>query len=144
MTKYVLSIVVDNNPNVMARVSSMFARRRFNMTSVTAAQTSDPNVSVITIILDNNVLGMVRQWQTSFYGKRYMATNLDRKTDYVKLIEAFGGKGFSVNSIEELEAAMEEALKSDVPVWIHCPIGRDEKVLPMIPGGCTCDSIIME
>ena len=99
---------------------------------------------VITIILDNNVLGMVRQWQTSFYGKRYMSTNLDRKTDYVKLIEAFGGKGYSVSSIAEFEEAMKEALKAEGPVWIHCPIGRDEKVLPMIPGGCTCDSIIME
>lgn len=54
MNKYVLSIVVDNNPNVMARVSSMFARRRFNMTSVTAAQTSDPNVSVITIVTEGD------------------------------------------------------------------------------------------
>ena len=54
MTKYVLSIVVDNNPNVMARVSSMFARRRFNMTSVTAAQTSDPNVSIITIVTEGD------------------------------------------------------------------------------------------
>ena len=54
MNKYVLSIVVDNNPNVMARVSSMFARRRFNMTSVTAAQTSDPNVSIITIVTEGD------------------------------------------------------------------------------------------
>ena len=54
MTKYVLSIVVDNNPNVMARVSSMFARRRFNMTSVTAAQTSDPGVSIITIVTEGD------------------------------------------------------------------------------------------
>jgi acetolactate synthase-1/2/3 large subunit len=99
---------------------------------------------VITIILDNCVLGMVRQWQTSFYGRRYMSTTLERKTDYVKLIEAFGGKGYSVNSLAEFEEAMKEALKAEGPVWIHCPISRDEKVLPMIPGGCTCDSIIME
>ena len=99
---------------------------------------------VITIIFDNCVLGMVRQWQTSFYGKRYMSTSLDRKTDYVKLIEAFGGKGFKVTNMAEFEQAMAEALKADCPVWIHCPIERDEKVLPMIPGGCTCDSIIME
>ena len=101
-------------------------------------------IPVITIILDNRVLGMVRQWQTSFYEKRYMSTSLDRKTDYVKLIEAFGGKGFSVKNLAEFEQAMAEALKADGPVWIHCPIERDEKVLPMIPGGCTCDSIIME
>ena len=99
---------------------------------------------VITVIFDNAVLGMVRQWQTSFYGRRYSCTNLDRKTDYVKLIEAFGGKGYSVNNLAEFEQAMAEALKADGPVWIHCPISRDEKVLPMIPGGCTCDSIIME
>ncbi|MBQ4616386.1 MAG: acetolactate synthase large subunit, partial [Mailhella sp.] len=80
----------------------------------------------------------------SFYGKRYMSTSLDRKTDYVKLIEAFGGKGFKVTNMAEFEQAMAEALKADCPVWIHCPIERDEKVLPMIPGGCTCDSIIME
>jgi len=101
-------------------------------------------IPVITIILDNRVLGMVRQWQTSFYEKRYMSTSLDRKTDYVKLIEAFGGKGYSVKNLAEFEQAMAEALKADGPVWIHCPIERDEKVLPMIPGGCTCDSIIME
>ncbi|MBQ8664725.1 MAG: biosynthetic-type acetolactate synthase large subunit [Mailhella sp.] len=99
---------------------------------------------VITLILDNKVLGMVRQWQTSFYEKRYSCTNLDRKTDYVKLIEAFGGKGYHCETLEEFEQALTEALKADGPVWIHCPIGRDEKVLPMIPGGCTCDSIIME
>lgn len=99
---------------------------------------------VITVILDNQVLGMVRQWQTSFYGRRYSCTTLDRRTDYVKVIEGFGGKGFRCETLAELEKAMAEALKSSVPVWIHCVIDRDEKVLPMIPGGCTCDSIIME
>ena len=62
----------------------------------------------------------------------------------MKLIEAFGGKGYHCETLEEFEQALSEALKADGPVWIHCPIGRDEKVLPMIPGGCTCDSIIME
>ncbi|MBR3880091.1 MAG: biosynthetic-type acetolactate synthase large subunit, partial [Mailhella sp.] len=70
-------------------------------------------IPVITIILDNRVLGMVRQWQTSFYEKRYMSTSLDRKTDYVKLIEAFSGKGFSVKNLAEFEQAMAEALKAD-------------------------------
>ena len=62
----------------------------------------------------------------------------------MKVIEGFGGRGVHCESLAELEKAMAEALKSDVPVWIHCVIDRDEKVLPMIPGGCTCDSIIME
>jgi acetolactate synthase-1/2/3 large subunit len=62
----------------------------------------------------------------------------------VKLIEAFGGTGFHCDTLEELSQAMDAALKCEGPVWIHCAIDRDEKVLPMIPGGCTCDSIIME
>jgi len=101
-------------------------------------------IPVITVILDNQVLGMVRQWQTSFYGARYSNTTLKRKTDYVKLAEAFGAKGYRCDTIEEFAAAMGEAVKSSGPVWIACSIDSDEKVLPMIPGGCTCDSIIME
>ena len=116
----------------------------FHMNMNEACTAVSFGLPIITVILDNHVLGMVRQWQTSFYGKRYSCTDLDRRTDYVKVIEGFGGKGFRCETLPELEKAMAEALKSDVPVWIHCLIDRDEKVLPMIPGGCTCDSIIME
>ncbi len=116
----------------------------FHMNMNEACTAVSFGLPVITVIFDNRVLGMVRQWQTNFYGKRYSCTNLDRRTDYVKVIEGFGGKGFHCETLAELESAMKEALKSECPVWIHCCINRDEKVLPMIPGGCTCDSIIME
>ncbi|WP_294447472.1 biosynthetic-type acetolactate synthase large subunit [uncultured Mailhella sp.] len=116
----------------------------FHMNMNEACTAVSFGVPVITVILDNHVLGMVRQWQTSFYGKRYSCTDLNRRTDYVKVIEGFGGKGYHCDTLADLEKAMAEALQSDVPVWIHCCIDKDEKVLPMIPGGCTCDSIIME
>ena len=98
---------------------------------------------VISVILDNCVLGMVRQWQTLFYGKRYSCTTLDRKTDYVKLAEAFGGVGFKCTTLEELNAALEKAVKiKDKPVVIDAVIDRDEMVFPMIPAGKTIDDIV--
>ena len=98
---------------------------------------------VISVVLNNNVLGMVRQWQTLFYGKRYSCTTLDRKTDYVKLAEAFGGVGFKCSTLEELNAALDKAVKvTDKPVVIEAVIDRDEMVFPMIPAGKTIDDIV--
>ena len=78
-----------------------------------------------------------------FYGGRFSNTVMERKTDYVKVAEGFGGKGYRAETLEELQAAMEKALKADGPVWIDCIIDREEKVLPMIPaGGSTEDMII--
>jgi acetolactate synthase-1/2/3 large subunit len=99
---------------------------------------------IITVLMDNQVLGMVYQWQTAFYGGRYSNTCLERKTDFVKVAEGFGCKGYRAETIEELKAALAEAVKSDVPVWIQCVISREEKVLPMIPGGKTVDDMIVE
>ena len=90
---------------------------------------------IITVIFDNQVLGMVRQWQTSFYGKRYSNTDPQRRTDFVKLAEAFGAKGYRATNIAEFKAAFADAMKQKGPSWIDCRIGKDEKVLPMIPGG---------
>ena len=95
------------------------------------------------MVLNNNVLGMVRQWQTLFYGKRYSCTTLDRQTDYVKLAEAFGGVGFKCTTLEELNAALDKAVKvTDKPVVIEAVIDRDEMVFPMIPAGKTIDDIV--
>jgi acetolactate synthase-1/2/3 large subunit len=94
-------------------------------------------IPVITVILNNAVLGMVRQWQGVFYGKRYSSSEPERVTDYVKVAEAFGGKGYHCETPAEFEAAMREAVKSEGPVWIECVIDREEKVLPMIPAGGT-------
>ena len=95
------------------------------------------------VLLNNQVLGMVRQWQTAFFGERYSATILDRGTDFVKLIEAYGGKGFSIHKLSELEKALEERKNIAGPVLFDCHIDKDEKVLPMIPPGKSVADIIL-
>ena len=95
------------------------------------------------VLLNNQVLGMVRQWQTAFFGERYSATILDRGTDFVKLIEAYGGKGFSIHKLSELEKALEERKTIAGPVLLDCHIDKDEKVLPMIPPGKSVAEIIL-
>ena len=98
----------------------------------------------ITVIFDNQVLGMVRQWQTSFYGKRYSNTDPHRRTDFAKVAEGFGAKGYRCETPAEFKAAFADALTQKGPCWIDCRIGKDEKVLPMIPGGGDIADIIME
>ena len=87
---------------------------------------------------------MVRQLQSVFCDGRYFSTELDRRTDYVRVCEGFGGKGFRCTNMIELCAAMSEALESRVPVWIECVIDRNERILPMIPPGKTADEAITE
>lgn len=101
------------------------------------------NLPVVTIIFNNQVLGMVRQWQTQFYGKRYSSTTLERATDYVALAEAFGAVGYRATTLEELQDALAKAFATGRPCVIDAVIDRDEKVLPMIPAGKTIDEIIM-
>ncbi|MDE7328806.1 MAG: biosynthetic-type acetolactate synthase large subunit [Clostridia bacterium] len=98
---------------------------------------------IVSIVINNSVLGMVRQWQTQFYGKRYSQTTLERATDYVKLAEAFGGVGFRATTLDELKKALKEAYATGKPCIIEAIIDRDEKVLPMIPAGRCIDDIIM-
>ena len=102
------------------------------------------NLPVISIILNNSTLGMVRQWQTIFYDKRYSSTDINKKMDYIKVAEGFGAKGFRCKTISEFENAFEEALKCNCPVWIECVIDKDLRVLPMIPAGGTVDDIIVD
>ena len=116
----------------------------FHMNMNEACTAVTYNTPVISICLNNTVLGMVRQWQTSFYGKRYSSTDPGRKTNYVKVAEGFGLKGYSCKTADEFRAALKEAVALNAPVWIECMIGKDEKVLPMIPGGGTVDDIIYE
>ena len=101
------------------------------------------NIPIITIVMNNNVLGMVRQWQDLFFDKRYAYTTLERKTDYVKLAEAFGATGYRATTIEEFRAAFAQALEKNAPCVIECLIDRNEKVLPMIPAGGSLDDIIV-
>ncbi len=100
------------------------------------------NVPVITVIFNNSVLGMVRQWQGAFYQRRFSSSEPERVTNYVKVAEGFGGHGFHCETPEEFEAAMKEAMTMNGPVWIECIVDREEKVLPMIPGGKTVSDTI--
>jgi len=113
-----------------------------NMNEVCTAVTY--NLPVITVILNNSVLGMVRQWQHSFYEDRFSSTTLDRVTDYVKVAEGFGATGYRAKTPDEFADAMEKALLAEGPVWIECLIDRNEQVLPMIPAGGTLDDMILE
>ena len=116
----------------------------FHMNMNEACTAVTYGLPVISICLNNRALGMVRQWQTVFYGKRYSQSEPDRKTDYVKVAEGFGAKGYSCSTADEFRAALEDAMKSGGPAWIECKIDREEKVLPMIPGGGTVDDIMYE
>ncbi|NLG13456.1 MAG: biosynthetic-type acetolactate synthase large subunit [Lentisphaerae bacterium] len=99
---------------------------------------------LVVVLLNNNTLGMVRQWQTLFFGCRYSNTSLERRTDYVKLVEAFGATGMRVSTLEELEPALEKAFAAKGPVLIEAAIDQDEKVLPMIPPDGTIKDIILK
>lgn len=116
----------------------------FHMNMNEACTAVSNNLKIITVIFDNRVLGMVRQWQTIFYNKHYIATQPERKTDYVKVAEGFGLRGYRAETKEEFAKAVDAALSGDGPAWIVCPIDREERVLPMIPGGGTVRSAIME
>ena len=116
----------------------------FHMNLNEACTAVSNNLPIITIIMNNQVLGMVYQWQTIFYGKRYSNTTPERKTDFVKVAEGFGAKGYRATTPEEFDEAFKKALQADGPVWIDCVISREERVLPMIPGGKTVEDIILD
>ena len=116
----------------------------FHMNLNEACTAVSYELPIITVIFNNSVLGMVRQWQTSFYGKRYSQTDPHRKTDFVKLADGFGLKGYRCTNLPEFQEAFADALQQKGPTWIECIIDKDEKVLPMIPGGGDINDIIME
>ena len=127
-----------------ARVVMLTGDGSFHMNLNEACTAVSYDLPIITVIFNNQVLGMVRQWQTTFYEKRYSDTDPHRKTDFVKLAEGFGAKGYRAATPAEFKAAFADAMKQKGPSWIDCRIGKDEKVLPMIPGGGTINDIIME
>ena len=127
-----------------ARVVMLTGDGSFHMNLNEGCTAVSYDLPIITVIFNNQVLGMVRQWQTTFYEKRYSDTDPHRKTDFVKLAEAFGAKGYRATTPAEFKVAFADAMKQQGPSWIDCRIGKDEKVLPMIPGGGTIEDIIME
>ncbi|MBP3441201.1 MAG: biosynthetic-type acetolactate synthase large subunit [Clostridia bacterium] len=100
------------------------------------------NIPIVVLIMNNGVLGMVRQWQTLFYNKHYSNTVLNRKTDFVAFAKAFGADGETVTTPEELDSALVRAFGTDGPYIIDCKIDKDEFVLPMLPPNGSMDDII--
>ena len=103
------------------------------------ATASRYNIPIINIIIDNHVLGMVRQWQTLFYGKRYSQTVLRDSVDYCKVAEGLGCMAMRVTTVDELEPALKAALAADRPVVIDCVIDDDDTVYPMVSPGASID-----
>ncbi|MCL1842866.1 MAG: biosynthetic-type acetolactate synthase large subunit [Defluviitaleaceae bacterium] len=117
----------------------------FRMNSIELATAVDYDLPVIEVIINNHVLGMVRQWQTLFFGKRYSQTSLHGKiTDFVKLADAYGAAAFNVTKPEEVDETIQKALALKKPVLINCEISDDEFVFPMVPLGAGIGQYILE
>ena len=106
---------------------------RMNMNEIATA--TRYNIPIIQVVVNNHVLGMVRQWQNLFYGKRYSHTVLNDAVDFVKLAEAMGAKAYRVTRQEDLKPVLEEAIALQAPVLIECQINCDDKVYPMVSPG---------
>lgn len=100
------------------------------------------NLPIVIILMNNGVLGMVRQWQNLFFDKHYSQTVLERKTDFVKLAEAFGIKGYRISDVSQMKDVIDQAFKEKGPVLVDCYIDKDEFVLPMLPPGGSFEDII--
>ena len=115
-----------------------------NMNELSTAVTQ--GVPMVILLMNNSVLGMVRQWQKIFYGRRFSQTTLDKKTDYVAFAESFGAKGLRIEREDEIESVLETAYsyaaEKCAPVLVDCRISCDENVLPMIKPGATYDTQI--
>lgn len=107
----------------------------FRMNMNETATATRYNIPVIQVVINNHVLGMVRQWQTLYYGKRYSHTILNDQVDFVKVAEAMGAKAYRVTKREELKPVLKEAMALDIPVVIDCQIHCDDKVFPMVSPG---------
>lgn len=115
---------------------------RMNMNELATATRS--NIPVVEMIFNNSVLGMVRQWQTLFYGQRYSHTVIKDQVDYVKLAEAMGAKAYQITKKEEVEPVLQEAIAAGGPVVIDCVIESDDKVFPMVAPGKNLEDVFDE
>ncbi len=115
---------------------------RMNMNEIATAVRYQ--IPVIEVIMNNSVLGMVRQWQTLFYGKRYSNTILNDGVDFVKLAQAMGAEAFRITKCEEVEEVLKKAIALNKPVLIDCVIGCDDKVFPMVPPGAAIEDVFSE
>ena len=116
----------------------------FRMNLNELATASRYNIPIVEVVINNHVLGMVRQWQTLFYGGRYSATVLDDKVDFVKVAEGLGCKAIRITKKEEVGPALEKAIAYGGPVVLDCQIDQDDKVFPMVPAGAAIDEVFDE
>ncbi len=116
----------------------------FHMNLNELATVRSYNLPIVIVVLNNTVLGMVRQWQKLFYGRRFSQTDPHRKTDFAAVAEGFGIKGMVIHNDDEAEDILAKAFALNEPVVIDCKISPDENVLPMIPPGKTVDELITE
>ncbi|MDE6313683.1 MAG: biosynthetic-type acetolactate synthase large subunit [Lachnospiraceae bacterium] len=116
----------------------------FRMNLNELATASRYNIPIIQVVLNNHVLGMVRQWQTLFYGERYSHTILNDSVDFVKVAEGLGCTAYRVSTLEELDEAVEKALQAKGPVVLDCMIGSDDKVFPMVPPAAAIEEVFDE
>ena len=131
--------IATNDPTVLITGDGSFG---MNLNELATAVTY--NVPLVIVLCNNGVLGMVRQWQNLFFQKRFSNTVLERKTDFVKLAEAFGAVGMRATNISEFEDAFKRAVSINGPVVIDTYIDKDEFVLPMLPPGGSIDDIIVK
>ena len=116
----------------------------FHMNNIELATLSDYDIPVIEVIINNHALGMVRQWQSLFYDKRFSHTTVNRTTDFHKLAEAYQVKAYTVTRPEEFDDTLREAIALRKPVVINCEVGPDDNVFPMAPPGAGIDELVME
>jgi acetolactate synthase-1/2/3 large subunit len=116
----------------------------FGMTENNLATCVEEELPVVVVVLNNRMLGMVAQWQRLFYGRRYMAVDLGKSPDFVKLAEAYGAVGSRPGDVGEFERAVREALKSEVATVIDVSIDPEENVFPMVPPGRGLREILVE
>lgn len=114
----------------------------FHMNMNEMAVAVSENLAIIVLVFNNSVLGMVRQWQNLFYGKRYSQTSINRQTDFVKLAEAFGANGYRISYRNEIKDVLNQAIASKKPCIIDCIIDTDDGVYPIIPPGKGGEDII--
>ena len=114
----------------------------FGMNLNELATAATQNLPIVIILMNNGVLGMVRQWQNLFFDNHYSQTVLERKTDFVKLAEAFGIKGYRISNVSQMKDVIDQAFKEKGPVLVDCYIDKDEFVLPMLPPGGSFEDII--
>ncbi|HBR29094.1 MAG TPA: biosynthetic-type acetolactate synthase large subunit [Firmicutes bacterium] len=125
------------------RVFNIAGDGSFRMNLNELATAVEYELPIIVVIMNNHALGMVRQWQNMFYDQRYSQTTLDRKTDFVKLAEAFGAVGYNLTAKADVENVLKEALSLNRTVVINCEIDRDHKVWPMVPPGAALEEVIV-